>query len=146
MADLLTSIRAEIDARIGELEPLLAEYEELLAVADAFAPDGSTTPAAPAPADIATKTARSAQAPAKARRPAGGRRRTRARRPSITPTGRAILAALEHGSHTVAELVVVTALPAPDVRRDLRPLLDLGAITKTDRDGKPAYALSAPVG
>ncbi len=141
MADLLTSIRAEIDARLDELRPLLTEYEELLAVVEALAPEGPTAPE-PAPRPAAPKTTRSVRAPAKARRPAG--RRKRAPRPSITPTGQAILAALEHGSHTVAELVVVTALPAPDIRKDLRPLLKRQAIVKTDRDGKAAYALSAP--
>jgi len=165
MADLLTSIRAEIDARMGELEPLLAEYEELLAAADALAPGGyaasapaaatsapapaasAPVPAAPGPAAARTATeaaarfAKARKAPAKTRRPAGGR--TRGGRPSIAPTGQAIIAALEHGSHTVAELVVVTALSAQDIRRDLRPLLKRGSIAKTDRDGKPAYVLSA---
>jgi hypothetical protein len=55
-----------------------------------------------------------------------------------------VLAALEHGSHTVAELVIVTALPAPDIRDSLRQLRKRKAIVKTDRDGRTAYALSTP--
>jgi DNA-binding transcriptional ArsR family regulator len=89
----------------------------------------------------AARTAFTKEPSAKAPRRATAR--TRARRPAISATGRAILAALEHGSHTVAELVVVSALPAPDIRRDLRPLLKLEAIVKTERDGKIAYALPA---
>ena len=40
MADLLTSIRAEIDARLRELAPAIAEYERLSTAADALLEDG----------------------------------------------------------------------------------------------------------
>ena len=60
-----------------------------------------------------------------------------------SPTDQAILAALEHGSHTVAELVLVTALPAGDIRDSLRHLRKRKTIVKTDRDGRSAYALPA---
>ena len=43
----------------------------------------------------------------------------------------------------VAELVVVTALRAPEIRDSLRHLRKRKAIVKTDRDGKAAYALPA---
>lgn len=132
--DLLTNIRAEIDARMRELRPLLAEYEELLSVADALAPDGDT---APEPAPV--------RAPAKVKaRPKAARPAPKRERAPHSPTGQAIVAALEHGSHTVAELVVVTALPAADIRDCLRHLRRQRAIVKTDRDGRTAYALSAP--
>jgi len=161
--DLLTSIRAEIDARLGELRPLLAEYEELLSVADALASDGPggasdaiASPVTPGrsgrgSATTARSTARAPRSPASARakktaRPKPARRaRTRKRGPD-SAASRAILAALEHGSHTVAELVMVTALPAPDIRDGLRRLRAQRAITKTDRDGKAAYALSTTTG
>ena len=131
--DLLTTIRAEIDTRLSELRPLLAEHERLLSAADALAWEGREPSNSPPPRRAAKRTTRP-----KTARPARGR----AGRPSIGPAGQAIVAALEHGSHTVAELVVVTALPAPDIRDSLRGLRKQRVITKTDRDGKSAYALS----
>jgi len=131
-ADLLTTIRAEIDARLSELRPLLAEHERLLSAADVLALEGNAPSNSPSPRRAAKKTTRPKTA---------GPARRRAGRSSIGPAGQAIVAALEHGSHTVAELVVVTALPAPDIRHSLRGLRKQRAITKTDRDGKTAYAL-----
>jgi DNA-binding transcriptional ArsR family regulator len=63
-----------------------------------------------------------------------------------TPRGAAqtaILSALEHGSHTAAELAVVTAMSGQNVRENLRRLLGAGAVTRAKRDGKVAYALAA---
>jgi hypothetical protein len=54
----------------------------------------------------------------------------------------AILAALGHGSHTLSELVMVTAMTGTDIRGGLRRLTARRAIAKTKRDGKTAYALS----
>jgi hypothetical protein len=151
--DLLTTIRAEIDARLRELQPLLAEYEELLSVVDALEADrGGVADAAGAPAapgrsrrGSAARSgarSRSTAAPVKktARTPTARRARKRERL-APSPEDQAIIAALEHGSHTVAELTVVTALPAPDIRDSLRRLRRHNAIVKTDRDGKAAYAL-----
>jgi hypothetical protein len=55
----------------------------------------------------------------------------------------AILAALEHGSHTPSELVMVTAMSTPEIRGGLIRLTGRGAITKVKRrgDGKTAYSL-----
>ncbi len=55
----------------------------------------------------------------------------------------AILAALEHGSHTVSELVMVTAMRGSDIRGNLGRLARRGKVTKVKRegDGKSAYAL-----
>jgi DNA-binding transcriptional ArsR family regulator len=60
----------------------------------------------------------------------------------------AIVAALEHGSHTVAELGVVTAMSGASIREGLRRLAKAGAVrrAKRDGDGKAAYALSAAAG
>jgi DNA-binding MarR family transcriptional regulator len=57
----------------------------------------------------------------------------------------AILAALEHGSHTVSELAVVTALSGAIINNNLRRLQQAGTIARTKRegDGKAAYALTA---
>jgi len=55
---------------------------------------------------------------------------------------KAILAALEHGSHTVAELAVVTGLSGASLRESLRRLLATGAVTRARREGKAAYALA----
>ncbi len=51
------------------------------------------------------------------RRASGSRKRARARRGAAQ---HAILAALEHGSHTASELMSVTALAGPNIRTNLR--------------------------
>ena len=147
MADLLANIRAEIDARLRELQPAIAEYERLSTAADALGVGGHTSSSSSPPAKRAAPRAPArvsapARSPAKKTTPAKAARRARKRAQSThTPTGQAILAALEHGSHTLAELVVVTALRASDIREALRYLRTRRAIVKTDRDGKAAYAL-----
>ncbi|HEY2536605.1 MAG TPA: hypothetical protein VGI24_06450 [Solirubrobacteraceae bacterium] len=127
MADLLTSIRAEIEARLRELEPAIAEFEQLSTAAQALTAEGRGSPA-----------------PAKRGRPAGTKTAKPAKPAAHTPTGEAVLAALEHGSHTVAELVLVSALPAGEIRESLRQLRKRKAVVKTDRDGRSAYALPTP--
>jgi DNA-binding transcriptional ArsR family regulator len=159
-ADLLTTIRAEIDSRLDELAPVLEEYAELSALLDALLLDGATpaTPSStPSSATRATLTVakpgrrrsaatkpikRSDTSARKARRVVVKPRR-RGRPPAVDDTGRAILAALEHGSHTVAELAVVTGLPASQLRESARKLLARAAIAKTEREGRSAYALAA---
>ncbi len=54
----------------------------------------------------------------------------------------AILAALEHGSHTVGELMVVTAMTGPTIRDAVKLLSKAGKVTRTTREGKAAYALA----
>jgi hypothetical protein len=66
------------------------------------------------------------------------------RKPASPATVRqAILAALEHGSHTPSELVMVTAMSTPEIRGGLVGLSGRGAIAKVKRrgDGKVAYTL-----
>lgn len=55
----------------------------------------------------------------------------------------AILAALEHGSHTASELVMVTAMSGSEIRGNIGRLARQGQVTKVKRhgDGKSAYAL-----
>jgi AcrR family transcriptional regulator/DNA-binding MarR family transcriptional regulator len=69
---------------------------------------------------------------------AGARRRKRAR---LSANQRAILAALEHGAHTVRELVVVTGLSDQTARNNLKGLLVREQVVKTERASKTAYAL-----
>jgi hypothetical protein len=106
-ADLLSTIRSELDARLAELRPLLCEYERLLAAGAALGSDDDGNAgehgAAPHPAAEATPRSRRASRP---------RTRTRARRGAAQ---HAILAALEHGAHTASELANVTALAAPNI-------------------------------
>ncbi len=132
-ADLFTTIRAEIAARMDELRPSVREYEELLSSVDSLGSAqrrnaGVSTARAPrrrvARRSPATRTGRAARAPRGA-------------------AGDAILAALEHGSHTVRELVVVTAMADANIRANIRRLLGDGTIVKTSRQGKTAYALPA---
>lgn len=113
--DLLDTIRAEIDERLAALRPVLAEYERLAAAA----------------AELEAERAAA--------------RATRARRPRASdPCRQAILAALEHGSHTVPELVVVTAFPAAQIRAGLRALAADGLVARTRRGGAGAHALVSP--
>jgi hypothetical protein len=156
-ADLLTIIRAEIDSRLRDLEPAVQEYEELIALRDALVETGSApagseqVPPFGAPSARAAAARRSVRPSARrpvrpsARRPAHSPARPRANRrrsARIDAGGQAVLAALDHGSHTIAELVVVTALPAPELRTSLRQLLAHALIVKADRAGKTAYALA----
>jgi hypothetical protein len=111
--DLLARVQREIEARALQLAPLLAEYQQLLAVADELDAERSRA----APREAARGTAQ-----------------------------KAILAALEHGSHTVSELIVVTAQPGAKLREELRRMLSAGTVTRARRDGKAAYALAARAG
>ncbi len=187
-SDLLATIRSEIETRLVELRPLLAEYERLLDAADvlgstdgdapADAPPGdgfptgepsadeppvggpaTNGPSATAGGESAVDTVADASPTRERRRgrrgsaagviarvaagpvsPGDARERKRALRASAQE---AILAALGHGSHTQGELVTVTALPGSNIRGGISRLLALGAVTKTKRDGKTAYALSS---
>jgi hypothetical protein len=89
-----------------------------------------------------SKSGRGRSAASKAPGSRPGRGGTRKRPAPSSPDQQAILAALEHGSHTPSELVMVTGLAAPSVRRALSGLAGGAAITKVKREGKTAYALS----
>jgi hypothetical protein len=172
-ADLLSNIRDELDARLRELRPLVAEYEGLLVAAfaldaagegqSASVGDGAAQESVPAtvapvrrrgrpsgkrssagsaarsmPESAPDETARAASKPT-SRRSAAPKRAQRG------AAAVAILAALEHGSHTVSELAIVTAMSGAIINNNLRRLQQAGAITRTKRegDGKAAYVLRA---
>jgi hypothetical protein len=180
--DLLSRIRREIDERLSELRPLLAERERLLVAADALtvtdrvdSPDAAVTAVAPkrgrrgarpvvtrrGSAAGAIKLAASDQGEVEAegnatngsagRREAVDARRPVAPRHTVTKpkleraargaARDAILGALEHGSHTVSELAVVTAMTGPSISSNLRRLVTDGVVVKTEREGKAAWAL-----
>ncbi len=158
-ADLLARVRAEIVGRLAELRPAVLEYERLLGAAQALAPSPgapAARPSSPAPAppsaderasgQPSVTEAGKAQAPPTPRPGASARARVRpaagGRRGRIGAVERAIVAALEHGSHTLAELGVVTAMSGPDLREGLRRLLAAGKIVRASREGRAAYALS----
>jgi hypothetical protein len=150
--DLLARVRAEIDGRRAELRPHVAEYEKLLSAADALGLPLGETGASP-PRARRKPVARSAGAAPAAAVPAARtatrpRRKVAAKAPASARTPRsaaqqAIAAALQHGSHTVAELAVVTGMSGADLRADLRRLLASGAVARARREGKTAYALAA---
>ena len=158
-ADLLSTICNELDARLDELRPLLSEYERLLAVAAArgAGDDGAAARRAGEGTSSARRRSRArrrgrgpgagaikAVASSSSRRASRHRKRAGARRGAAQ---QAVLAALEHGSHTTSELVAVTALAGPNIRTSLRRLLGEGMITQTKRAGRTAYTLaSAPSG
>jgi hypothetical protein len=112
----------------------------------ALAASGLNKPAAPAKAGAPRKTAapRKAAAP---RKTAAPRKPVASKPPSATRgvAEQAIVAALEHGSHTVSELVLVTAMPAAEIRAAAKKLQRGGVIGPTRREGRIAYALSALV-
>jgi hypothetical protein len=155
--DLLGSVGRELETRLGELRPLVAEYERLLAAAAAL--DGAARePAAEGRADSAPsrrprKARRVARATTEDPAPTSPRRRASTPRPrasarrkqrAYAPRGaaqEAIMAALEHGSHTTSELVSVTALPAATIRANLHRLAKQRAIARTTRGGRSAYTL-----
>jgi hypothetical protein len=154
-ADLLTTIRSEIKARLSELRPLIREYEDLIGAAEALAeaPAEATAPrrpgrprrgaAAGAPAAgkaSAARTRRTPRSSSRATAPAPAKPAGRARRGAAE---QAIMAALEHGSHTTSELVMVTAMSAQNIRGNLSRLERGGTIAKTKRDGRTAYVLSS---
>lgn len=118
--DLLSEIRSEIDERLEQLRPAVAEYEQLLDAAETLDLDG---------------------APPAQRRTA--RKRSARKKPAVDTAVRdAILGVLEHGSHTVAELVVVTAMSTTKLNGDLRKLGAEGVVVKTEREGKTAWSLA----
>lgn len=151
--DLLATIGAELDERLERLRPAVAEYERLLeaaaALGDGAAPAARVELAARAAsgpragrtrgARVAAGVVAGADADGRApeRRSAGGSRAPRG------AAQQAIVAALEHGSHTVGELTVVTAMSGPNIRQSLRRLLGAGTVTRAKRDGRAAYALSS---
>jgi hypothetical protein len=147
--DLLSRIRSEIDERLNELRPLLAEHERLIDAAEALQTAGAVLD----PADERARTnwgvsqtlrASDTASPARATRPAKDRKPARGARGAARSVEReTIVAALEHGSHTVAELTVVTAMSAPNINGSLRKLVSEGAVVKIEREGKAAWALAA---
>jgi hypothetical protein len=165
--DLLARVSAEIDGRLQELRPMLAEYERLRSAAEALGlEDGRAAAPAAGPSRAAKPKRGRAKAKAAATEPepesapaATGARRGAGRRGSaagaIVRAGssppravrgaaqQAILAALEHGSHTVGELTVVTAMSGQNIRENLRRMLGSGAVTRAKREGKAAYALAS---
>ena len=179
--DLLSEISDEIDQRLNELRPLLAEYEHLLGAAGALVAAGreegtvtqTTSPKARARSKTRGGDARrgsaagaielAAAGPAKVE-PEGGLEADPTTRPraygrTVTTSPRraprpkperaargaareAILGALEHGSHTVGELAVVTAMSGPNINGNLRRLALEGVVVKTEREGKMAWSLA----
>lgn len=182
--DLLGTIRREIDERLSELRPLLAEYERLLAAADALAAKGRQgSTAAVAEASVPAKRARrkarvgagsrgsalgaieltaagSAETAGDRQLDKGSAKRLEgsAGEPAAAPrrspvkskheraargaAREAILAALDHGSHTVGELTVVTAMSGPNISGNMRKLVSEGAVVKIEREGKAAWTLA----
>jgi hypothetical protein len=119
--DLLEAVRCAIDARLAELRPLRAEYERLLEASAALGVDAEGSGATAAPSQAAR--------PPRRRAPPGAARE-------------AILAALAHGSHSIRELQIVTALDASLLRYNVARLLHSGRVTELQRAGVRAFALA----
>jgi hypothetical protein len=119
--DLLSKIQSELDARIAALRPAFEEYERLQA-ADDGPPASDARGASAAPA-------------------ARAKGRTRRKPAAQGAAAQAIVAALEHGSHSTGELVTVTAIPAATINLNLRHLRRDGVVKKIKRGAKGAYEL-----
>jgi hypothetical protein len=182
-SDVLARVRAEIDARLVQLRPAVAEYERLLDAERALDADadaakavrGAKAVGAAKAAVAGTNRENNAQkqatkkenkqkeqplqaagtpalarstsaATAPARRGRRGSAAGAIKRAASSPrdaSQQAIGSALEHGSHTLGELVLVTAIAASELRQGVRRLQQAGTITRTQRDGRAAYALSS---
>ncbi len=189
--DLLSTICREIDERLNELRPLLAEREQLLVAADALvaadheervpevketSPRGDRgrrrvgparrgsaagaikrVAAGPTGAEVEGEIGEDSPAPfqakelqiAKKPRRVASKPKENAPKPKADRAARgaareAILGALEHGSHTVGELAVVTAMSGPNINGNLRRLAAEGVVVKAEREGKAAWALAQP--
>jgi hypothetical protein len=158
--DLLSKIRSEIDERLEELRPLLAEHERLLeaeaaleqAEADVVATDAidggslrektGSGPHEDQGANVAASAKSSRPGRMLVRQDGRGAARPKAAPGARSAAGTTILAALEHGSHTVSELSVVTAMSGPSINASLRKLVAEKAVVKTEREGKAAWALA----
>jgi hypothetical protein len=144
-ADLLARVGLEIDQRLAQLRPAVDEYQQLLDAFDALEPPAAgparPAPAPPKPAKAPRPANAPAPKPAKASKPAKRRAPAKSREQALGAPELAILAALEHGSHTVAELGVVTAMSGAAIREGARRLLRAGRIVRASREGRAAYAL-----
>lgn len=157
--DLLSTICREIDERMSELRPRLAEYEQLLVAAEALVATSATIVAEAIPETLPESKVLASAKPTRRRVSSARKAAPRAvpekptpaeRMPAEPRTARAargaaretILAALDHGSHTVGELAIVTAMSGPNINGNLRRLEAEGAVVKIEREGKTAYALS----
>jgi hypothetical protein len=143
VADLLDRMQEEIGERLGELKPLVEESERLEVAAAAL---GEMTGSAPIVRTQTASTPPAAEA-APVRAPQRAKRRRKAaspkpKRASLSSNQRAIVAALEHGAHTVRELVVVTGMSDQTVRNNVKGLVGLEKVVKVERGGKVAYALA----
>jgi hypothetical protein len=163
-ADLLARVCAELDARMAQLRPVLDEYSELLDAAEELDREAAAAPRRRGPrgsaaGERAASGSRKPAASSASKRAASGTRKRAAsgtrKRAAAGPGGRkagapaprgaaeqAIVAALEHGSHTVGELVLVTAMSGSEIRAGAQQLQRAGAITRTKREGRAAYALA----
>jgi DNA-binding transcriptional ArsR family regulator len=155
--DLLARIHSELERRMAELRPLLDEYERLLAAAATLDAMDTESTALDGANDGAESTAPSAvvdsAAPATVVPPIEYEYEydtdtdtdTEHKPAAPSDVKQAILAALEHGSHTVSELVMVSAMSPSEIRTNLSRLARQRKVTRVKRqgDGKSAYALPA---
>lgn len=146
--ELLDRIRREIDERMTELRPHVEEHGQLLAAAESLTL-GDRASAAPGRGrrERAGKPSPPASVVKTAEKVSTRGRRSAAKAPKGRPRGprsaaqQAIEAALEHGSHTLAELVLVTAIETAPIRAQLGRLQKAGVVSRVRRDGKTAYSL-----
>jgi hypothetical protein len=152
-ADVLARVQAEIDARLRSLRSAVDEYEQLLGAAGALEVEARAGEAAKPKPAAKPRAAAKPKPPAKPRaaakpKPPAKLRLAAKPKPAVKPRSapmgaaeQAIVAALEHGSHTLGELGVVTAMSGGEIREGARRLLKAGKIVRAKREGRAAYAL-----
>lgn len=152
--DLLSTIADEIEARLAELRSSYEEYGQLLTAAAALESERASASSQPRrrgrPPGRASGSRSTSSRSARATSSVSGRKSSSGSGRKSSASGRsargaareAILGALDHGSHTVSELAVVTAMKASNLNGNVRRLLAEGAIAKTEREGKTAYRLA----
>jgi hypothetical protein len=142
-SDLPERVGREIEARMRELRPFVDEYEELLALERTLVAEAARGASEPARA-VPTRAPARAIKPSVQRFDGSSPPASKRERAARGAAAEAIVAALEHGSHTVSELAIVTAMSTQNIRNNLRRLLQARAIEQTKREGKTAYALGRP--
>jgi predicted Rossmann fold nucleotide-binding protein DprA/Smf involved in DNA uptake len=144
----VTRAKAASTVKQAAAAPRAAPRTKAAVTAKAKAPVRTKAPAkakvtpAKAKAPVKAKAPAQAKAPVKAKAPAQAKAHAASTKPE-SGDHQAILAALEHGSHTVPELAVVTAMSGPSIREALKGLSKAGRVKRATREGKAAYVLAA---
>jgi hypothetical protein len=143
LTDLLDSIRARLRTRLGELRPLVREYERLQE-ADAALADGSPTSARRAgPPKRGSSRARQGEGRRGAARRTGSRRRSSSSAEREVNREKVLALVRERPGLTKAELKGAAGLSSAGVAQILRRMLDRGEVRE---EALPGGAIGYRIG